>query len=69
MAAKLAIRLVRSPIGRPARQKMTVSTLGLRRMGHIVVQNDTPQIRGMVRRVRHLVQVEEIPEEGEAGGQ
>lgn len=57
---KLRITLVKSPIGYSRRQKGTVRALGLRRMGHTVEQVDTPVIRGMVRKVSHLVQVEEL---------
>jgi large subunit ribosomal protein L30 len=68
MALKLAIKLIRSGIGHPKDQKMTLKTLGLRRLGAMVVHNDTPQIRGMVRKVRHLVGVETIEEEAKKGG-
>jgi large subunit ribosomal protein L30 len=57
---KLRITLVRSPIGYSRQQKGTVRSLGLRRMGHTVEQLDTPVIRGMVRKVSHLVRVEEF---------
>ena len=64
MAAKktkqLKITLVRSTIGRIAKQKATVKALGLRRMHYTVVHADTPVIRGMVNSVSHLVKVEEI---------
>jgi len=66
MSAKdkmLRITLVRSPIGRPPVQRKTVRALGLKKMNHSVVQKDTPEIKGMVNRVSHLVQVE--PWEGE----
>lgn len=59
---KLRITLVKSPIGYNQRQKDTIRALGLRRMGHIVEQNDTPVIRGMVQKVSHLVEVEEFVE-------
>jgi large subunit ribosomal protein L30 len=68
MDSKLAIKLVRSPIGHPEKQKVTLKTLGLHRLGKIVVHDDTPQIRGMVRKVRHLVTVEEVSEEMATGG-
>jgi len=63
MGSKLTIKLVRSVIGHPKNQKMTVKTLGLHRLGSSVVQDDSPQIRGMVRTVRHLVRVEQMKEE------
>lgn len=57
---KIRITLVKSPIGYSQRQKDTVRALGLRRMGHAVEKLDTPVVRGMVRKVSHLVQVEEF---------
>lgn len=47
----------RSRNGANKRQRETLRTLGLRRIGHQVEHEDTPQIRGMIRRVRHLVEV------------
>lgn len=57
---KLRITLVRSTIGRPKDQGDTVKSLGLRRLHHTVVRNDDPTIRGMVFKIQHLVQVEEV---------
>ncbi|MFD2172328.1 50S ribosomal protein L30 [Tumebacillus lipolyticus] len=54
--AKLEITLKKSPIGRPEDQKVTVTTLGLRKLNQTVVHNDTPQIRGMIKKVSHLVE-------------
>ena len=59
MARKLVIKQVKSAGGHKADQAATVRALGIRRMQHTVVHNDTPQIRGMIFKVRHLVQVEE----------
>jgi large subunit ribosomal protein L30 len=59
----LRITLVRSTIGRPADQGRTVASLGLRRLHATVERPDTPSIRGMVEKVRHLVRVEEVPGE------
>ena len=56
--AKLKITQVRSAIDRPGRQKRTIVALGLKRLHHTVELEDTPQIRGMVDKVRHLVEVE-----------
>ena len=53
------IKLVRSPIGNPRRQKDTVRSLGLRRLNQVVEQPDNAQIRGMIFAVKHLVQVVE----------
>ena len=55
----LRVTLVRSPIGYDKRQKATVRALGLRRMHQTVQQSDTPAVRGMLAKVRHLVHVEE----------
>ena len=56
---KLKITQVRSAIKRYENQKRTIRALGLRRLHHTVVHEDTPQIRGMIRVVQHLVKVEE----------
>ena len=58
MALKLKVTLVRSPIDRTKKQKDTVRGLGLRRLNHSVILEDTPSIRGMIRKVQHLVAVE-----------
>jgi large subunit ribosomal protein L30 len=63
MSAKekeIRITLVRSPIGRQPVQRRTVKALGLKRMHHSVVQKDTPEIAGMVAKIRHLVKVEPV---------
>lgn len=57
---KLLIRQVRSAIDRPKRQKDTLVALGLRRINHSSEHLATPQILGMVEKVKHLVTVEEI---------
>ncbi|MDI3257780.1 MAG: 50S ribosomal protein L30 [Kyrpidia sp.] len=62
MVARLAITLVRSTIGRPENQRATVRSLGLRKIRETVVHEDTPTIRGMVKKVGHLVRVEELAE-------
>ena len=56
---KLKITQVRSAIGLPKDQKATVRALGLKRMNDTVEQADTPVIRGMVFKVKHLVRVDE----------
>jgi large subunit ribosomal protein L30 len=60
MASKLRIRQVKSASGHRADQGRTIRALGIRRLNQAVEHNDTPQIRGMVFKVRHLVRVEEI---------
>ena len=60
-AGILRITLVRSTIGRPADQGRTVASLGLRKLNATVERPDNPSIRGMVTKIRHLVEVEELP--------
>lgn len=59
---KLKITQVRSGIDRPERQKRTIRALGITKLHQTVVHTDTPQIRGMIEKVSHLVSVEEISE-------
>ena len=59
MAKKLKITQTKSTIDRPKDQKRTIEALGLGRPNYEVVHNDTPQIRGMIRKVSHLVKFEE----------
>ncbi|MEH6941148.1 MULTISPECIES: 50S ribosomal protein L30 [Bacillus] len=59
MANKLEITLTRSLIGRPQDQRVTVNTLGLRKMHQTVVLDDNAAIRGMINKVSHLVTVKE----------
>ena len=54
---QIKVKQVRSAIGVIPKQRATLKALGLRRIGHIVTQQDTPQIRGMVKSVSHLVQL------------
>jgi large subunit ribosomal protein L30 len=56
---KIKVTLVRSAVDRPAKQRGTVRALGLKRLGRPVEHEDSPQIRGMIRAVEHLVEVEE----------
>ncbi len=61
MAEKtLKIKQVRSVIGHPARQKQTMIALGLRKINHERTVVTTPQILGMIEKVKHLITVEEI---------
>lgn len=62
MASKLKIRQVKSAINRSGMQKKTIRALGIRRLNQTVVHDDNPCIRGMVKKVEHLVEVEEINE-------
>jgi large subunit ribosomal protein L30 len=56
---KLRVTWTKSSIGYSRRQKGTIRALGLRRLGDVVEHNDTPEVRGMLNKVSHLVQVEE----------
>jgi len=58
--ARLKITQVRSAIGHKEPQKRTIKALGLGRIRKSVVLGDTPQVRGMIRAVHHLVTVEEV---------
>ena len=62
MTNKLRITQVRSAIGREFDQKGTLKALGIRKLNSTVIKEDTPQIRGMIRKIRHLLVVEEIEE-------
>ncbi len=57
---KIKITQVRSVIDEHYRMKRTIKALGLGRPRYSVIHNDTPQIRGMINRVRHIVTVEEV---------
>ena len=58
--SKIKVTLKHSAIGRPAKQLATIKGLGLRKLGSSRVLENTPAVRGMVKKVLHLVQVEEI---------
>jgi len=60
MALKLKVTLVRSGINRPREQKDTIKGLGLTRMNKSVVLKDSTALRGMIRKVSHLVRVEPV---------
>ena len=55
----LAITQVKSSNGANGKQRDTLRSIGLRKIGHTVEKPDSPQLRGMVHRVRHLIEVEE----------
>ena len=57
--AKIKVTQVRSKISRPQNQKRTLEALGLRKIGQVVEHETTPNILGMVNKVKHLVSVEE----------
>lgn len=58
--AKIRVTQVKSKIRRPKNQKLTLEALGLRKLDQVVEHEATPQILGMVNKVKHLVSVEEI---------
>ena len=60
MEKKLKITLVRSYIGRPEKQRQVLRGMGLGKLNRTVVLQDTPEIRGMVKKVSHLVSMEEF---------
>jgi large subunit ribosomal protein L30 len=66
MAGKLRVTLVKSTVSHTQRTRATVRALGLRRIGHSVEIDDTPQLRGMANAVRFLVRTEEISSSEEA---
>lgn len=57
---EVKITLVKSVIGHPQRQKDTVKSLGLNKIGSSVIKNKTPDIEGKVKKVAHLVTMEEL---------
>jgi large subunit ribosomal protein L30 len=59
---KLKVTQVRSTIKRKENQKRTIKALGLGKIDRVKIHDDTPVIRGMIRKVKHLVKVEEIKE-------
>jgi large subunit ribosomal protein L30 len=60
VTGRLKVTQTKSEIGGQRNQRETLRTLGLKRIGDVVVKEDRPEIRGMVRTVRHLVTVEEV---------
>ncbi len=62
MAGKLRITWRKSAIGYREDQKRTIVALGLRRLGHTVEHDDSRPVRGMITKVRHLVEVTEVPQ-------
>ena len=63
MAAKLRITWKKSAIGYEKDQKRTIEALGLRRLGHAVEHQDSRTMRGMITKVRHLVEVTEVEQD------
>jgi len=69
MAGRIRVTLRRSVIGFPRDQRHTARSLGLTRIRTTAVHNDTPQVRGMVGKIRHLVEVEEIAGADQGGAE
>jgi large subunit ribosomal protein L30 len=63
MSGALKITLKKSIIGRPEKHRRTVRSLGLRKMNKTVVLKNTPEVRGMVNQVSHLLEVKESSDE------
>ena len=59
MSAEFKVTLVRSHIGKPTNQRAVLNGMGLTRRNKTVILKDTPEIRGMIRKVSHLLKVEE----------
>ncbi len=59
MAAEVKITLVRSHIGKPANQRAVLNGMGLTKRNKTVILQDTPEVRGMIKKVSHLLKVEE----------
>ena len=57
---RVLVRLKRSPIGYPKKQRKVLESLGLRKLNVVVEKDLTPQIQGMIKKVSHLVDVEEL---------
>ena len=60
MAGQLKVKQIKSAIGRPPKQRATLKGLGLRKMNQTRILKDTASIRGMIKKIPHLVQFEEV---------
>ena len=63
MSEQIKITLRKSVIGRPEKHRRTVQSLGLRKLNRTVMLEDSPWVRGMIQKVSHLLEVEEIVNE------
>ena len=59
MKKSLSIKLIKSVIGKPEKQRKIVRAIGLRRINHEVLHEDTPMIRGMIHKISHMLEVSE----------
>tara|TARA_B100000029_G_scaffold194130_1_gene192161 strand:+ start:472 stop:660 length:189 start_codon:yes stop_codon:yes gene_type:complete len=57
---KLEIKQIKSAIGYNIKTKKTLEALGIKKINHIVVKNDSPAIRGMIYKVKHLIEIKEV---------
>ena len=57
---RIAIKQIRSGIGRPRKHRRTLEALGIKRHQQTVIHNDTPAIRGMINKISHMVEVTEV---------
>jgi large subunit ribosomal protein L30 len=63
MSAAVKITLRKSVIGRPEKHRRTVQSLGLRKLNRTVVLKNTPWVRGMIHKISHLLEVEDVVNE------
>ncbi|MDK2950690.1 MAG: large subunit ribosomal protein [Kosmotogales bacterium] len=63
MSKELKVTLIKSPIGYDFTQRATVKALGLKKMNSSVIKEDTKEIRGMIKKINHLLSIEEIDKE------
>lgn len=63
---KIRVKLVRSPIGQKETHRKTIRALGLRKLNQVVVHEDSPSLRGMLYKVRHMLEVQPVEEESHA---
>ena len=63
MATRIRVTQRRSAIGRYRKQRLTLEALGIRRMHQSVIHNDTPRIRGMITKISHLLEVENVEDD------
>ena len=59
MNKSISIKLIRSVIGKPEKQRKIIRALGLRKINHEVLHKDTPSIRGMIHKISHMIDVNE----------
>lgn len=57
MSTKLQVKLIKSTIGKPKKHRDIVAGLGLKKLNHSVEHNDTPEIRGMISKISHMLNV------------